>query len=245
MMIRTRYSNYSKALGIAATCLLLLMTAVSGLLAQSGQIPEGFMPIFNGKNLAGWHSSSTNHHGTVGNFFVKDKAIVMKQYPYGQGGIILTNKKYRDFELYLECKAAPGTNGGILFRSSESGSAYQVEISGDGATGTGDLIGEMLHTTTKAQATNLGKVWNKGEWNSFRLRVTGAKPKATLWVNGVQMWDVQAGRNDLIADVTEGVIALQLHWSSTLLPVPGGRCCDYSWRPGSTHSYRNIAIREL
>jgi hypothetical protein len=234
-----------EALRIGVTCMFLLMTGGANLPAQNRQIPEGFTSIFNGEDLKGWHISKTSHHGTSGNFFAKDGTLIMKQFPYGQGGIILTDKKYGDFELYLEFKGDPGTNGGIFFRSNESGSAYQLEVSGDGEPGTGNLIGEMLRTTTSAQATDLDKVWKKGGWNSFRLRVVGARPHATLWVNGVQMWDVQAERNDLIAEVTEGMIALQLHWSSTILPVPGGRCCDYSWRPDGAHSYRNIAIKEL
>lgn len=232
-------------LRLSLICLFMLMAGASDLIAQSGKVPKGFTPIFNGKDLTGWHISKTSHHGTTGNFFVKDGDLVMMQYPYGQGGIILTDKKYKDFELYLEYKGDPGTNGGIFFRSSESGSAYQLELSGDGEPGTGNLMGEMLSTTVGAKAEALSKVWNKGGWNSIRLRVVGEKPHATLWVNGVKMWDVKAERNDLIADATEGMIALQLHWSSTLLPVPGGRCCDYSWRPDGSHAYRNIAIKEL
>lgn len=223
----------------------MLLTGVSCLPSRNSQIPEGFSPLFNGKDLSGWHISKTNHQGTVGNFYVEDGAIVMKQYPYGQGGILLTDKNYKDFELYLEYKGDPGTNGGIFYRSSESGTAYQIEMSGDGEEGTGDLIGEMLHITNSAQASDLAKVWNKGGWNSIRLRVVGEKPHATLWVNDVQMWDVQAERNDLIADATEGMIALQLHWSSTIQPVPGGSCCGFSWKPDASHSYRNIAIKEL
>ena len=55
----------------------------------------------------------------------------------------------------------------------------------------------------------------------------------------------QSERNDLIADATDGMIALQLHWSATLQPVPGGRCCDFSWRPDAAHRFRNMMIKEL
>ena len=224
---------------------VILLMADYGLQAQSGKLPEGFTPIFNGEDLSGWHVSKTNHHGIRGNFYVENGAIVMKQYPYGQGGILLTDKKYSDFELYLEFKGEPGTNGGIFFRSSESGTAYQIEVAGDGERGTAAFFGELLRTTTTAPAPDLGNVWKKGDWNSFRLRVSGPQPHVTLWVNDVQLWDAEAERNDLIADATEGMIALQLHWSSTVLPVPGGSCCGFSWKPGATHRYRNIGIKEL
>ncbi|WP_373522309.1 DUF1080 domain-containing protein [Aquiflexum sp.] len=213
--------------------------------AQKNYIQKEYVSIFNGKDLEGWHISKTNHHGTTGNFFVEDGAIVMKQFPYGQGGIILTDQKYQDFELYLEFKGHPGTNGGVFLRSSESGSAYQLELAGDGEMGTGNLFGEMLKTTINANIQNLEEVWKKGDWNSFRIRITGEIPKVSLWINGTHMWDADGKRNDLIADASDGMIALQLHWSSTLQSVPGGRCCDFSWRPDTSHSYKNIMIKEL
>lgn len=234
--------NLVPAIGL---CVLFCIAGFSKLSAQNNGLPEGFVAIFNGKNLSGWHVSRTNHHGTTGNFYVEDGAIIMKQNPFGRGGVLLSDKKYEDFELYLEVKTHPGTNGGIFFRSNESGSAYQIELNGDGELSTGNLLGEMLHVTTTAQAAGIREVWREGGWNEFRLRVTGEKPHMILWVNGQKMWDVQAKRNDLIADATEGMIGLQLHWSSTPTPVPGGSCCAYSWKPGAFHSFRNIGIKEL
>jgi hypothetical protein len=226
---------------------MILIFFLSSQLVFGQQIPkpEDFVSLFNGKDLEGWHISRTNHHGTVGNFYVEDGAIVMKQYPYGQGGIILTDKKYRYFELYLEFKGHPGTNGGVFLRSSESGSAYQLELAGDGENGTGNLFGEMLRTTINAKAENLEEVWKKGDWNSFLIRITGEIPKISLWLNGKHMWDAEGKRNDLIGDVQDGMIAFQLHWSATLQPVPGGRCCDFSWKPDAAHAFRNIMIKEL
>ncbi len=228
---------------IIVSVLFLTVTNIS--FSQPEGIPDGFESIFNGDDLSGWHISRTNHHGTVGNFYVEDGMIVLKQHPYGQGGILLTDKKYADFELYLEVKADPGTNGGIFFRSNESGSAYQIEIAGDGEPSTANLISEMLRSTTGARADNLQDVWIEGGWNSFRLQVTGEIPHAILWVNGELMWNVRMERNDLIADVHEGMIALQLHWSQTPTPVPGGSCCTFSWKPDGAHYFRNIAIKEL
>ncbi|MFD2201680.1 3-keto-disaccharide hydrolase [Shivajiella indica] len=243
MEINISLKNYT--LGRGNKLLLIFIFIGNIVFGQKFQVPDGFETIFNGKDLDGWHLSKTNHHGTKGNFYVEEGALIMKQYPYGQGGIILTDKKYRDFELYLEFKGHPGTNGGIFLRSSESGSAYQLELAGDGESGTGDFFGEMLRTTFNAQVENLDEVWKKGEWNSFHIRMTGEVPKVTLWINGVHIWDAEGIRNDLIADATEGMIALQLHWSATLQPVPGGRCCDFSWRPDAVHAFRNIMIKEI
>jgi hypothetical protein len=68
----------------------------------------------------------------------------------------------------------------------------------------------------------------------------------TLWLNGVQMWDVTTDRNDLIADATSGHIALEIHWTMTPTPLPG-RSIDLhtAWKPGAAQRYRNVAIKEL
>ncbi len=211
----------------------------------SGAIPAGFTPIFNGRDLAGWHPSRTSHHGTVPDVRVEDGAIVLRQHPYGQGGLLLTDETYGNFELYVEAKPDWGTNGGIFFRSAESGTAYQIELVGGGLPGTGNLLGEVLHVTTGARAARVGDVWKEDDWNAFRLRVTGDAPRVRLWINGEEMYDVQAERNDLIADVTEGRIALQSHWSATSRPIPDDFDMSASWKPGAAHRYRNIAIREL
>ena len=136
--------------------------------------------------------------------------------------------------------------GGVFFRSTEGGSAYQIEVEGGGTGGTGSLIGEMLRISKSAKPANIGKVWKPDEWNSMRLRVVGDVPHVMLWINGVQMYDVQLKRNDLIADRTDGFIALQSHWTATYTPIPGSTFdMSSAWKPDAAHRYRNVAIRVL
>jgi hypothetical protein len=91
-------------------------------------VPEGFTPIFNGRNLSGWHISRTNHHGRTPDFFVQHGLILATQNPLGGGGILLTDKAYKNFELYMEVKPDFGNDSGIFLRSTESGAAYQVTM---------------------------------------------------------------------------------------------------------------------
>ena len=63
--------------------------------AQLKNIPKGFKPLFNGKDLAGWHVSCTTHQGTTPNFFVKDGVLTGMQHPFGQGGVLLRIKGIR------------------------------------------------------------------------------------------------------------------------------------------------------
>lgn len=208
-----------------------------------GQIPPGFKSIFNGKNLKGWHTSRTSHQGTTGNFFVEDKTIVLKQNPYGQGGVLLTDKKYSDFELYIEVKIDSFCNGGIFLRSTESGQAYQIELALPG--GTGALLGEAMQISKSASPANLEKVWKPGDWNVFLIRMTGDIPTIRLSINGTFMWEVTQPKNDFTAGATGGMIGLQSHWSALYQTIPGGFNMPGAWRPGAAHRFRNIGIREI
>jgi hypothetical protein len=106
------------------------------------KVPDGFTSIFNGTNLAGWHISRTNHHGRTPDFFVMHGMIVGTQNPLGGGGILLTDKKYKNFELYMEVKPDFGNDSGIFLRSTESGAAYQVTMDFLPNGSMGNVIGE-------------------------------------------------------------------------------------------------------
>jgi 3-keto-disaccharide hydrolase len=211
---------------------------------SQAQVPAGFKSIFNGKNLKGWHVSRTTHQGTTPNFRVEEGVILVTQRPYGQGGVLLTDKKYKNFELYLETKIDSFTNGGIFIRSSESGIAYQVELD-ETSKGTGSLLGERIDVSKGAECNDRAKVWKANDWNSFRIRMVGEVPHITLWINGVQMWDVTQPRNDFIAGATNGMIGLQSHWTTLFSPVSAEWNGLTLWAPGAMHRFRNIAIKEL
>lgn len=191
----------------------------------------------------GWHISRTTHQGTTPDVRIKNGLITLKQSPYGQGGVLLSNKKYRDFELSVEVKLDSFCNSGIFLRSSESGQAYQVELSEPG--GTGSLFGEMMRISKPAEATNKAKFWKAGEWNVFRIRMTGKVPQITLWINGELMWDVKQPENDFTAGATEGMIGFQTHWSATYSPSTKAFDMSDSWKPGAEIKFRNVNIKEL
>ena len=71
---------------------------------------KGFESIFDGKTLKGWHvSAKTGHSGTSknksgGKWEVVDGAITGSQDVPANGGIVITDKHYGDFEIALEMK---------------------------------------------------------------------------------------------------------------------------------------------
>jgi hypothetical protein len=224
---------------------VLLSLGAVLLAGQGTAIPEGFTAIFDGKTTNGWHPSRTTRHGTTPDVSVEHGEIVLRQQPFGRGGLLFTDKEYGNFELYLEVKSAWGCNSGIFLRSTEEGSAYQIEL--DQLRGSGALLGEGMRVSVGARPTDaVNRVWKIDGWNSFRIRIEGDAPRIIEWINGEQMFDVQEPVNDKIAGKTTGHIGLQAHYGSVYEPAIAEAFSLWSmWKPAAEYRFRNIAIKEL
>ena len=96
--------------------------------APPQKIPEGFTSLFNGVSLTGWHISQTARHGHAPDFHVAHGMILGTQSPLGGGGLLITDKKYRNFEFYMEAKPDWGNDSGVFLRTTENGAAYQITM---------------------------------------------------------------------------------------------------------------------
>ena len=220
-----------------------LVSATVVVAGQVGRVPDGLTPIFNGKNTSGWHWSRTVHHGTTAIAAIEDGVLVLKPHPFGQGGLFLTDKVYKDFDFYVECLPDPGYNSGIFLRSTEGGSAYQIELVRPGNTGA--LLGEQMKMSPPqyiGERVDINTLWKDGEWNSIRVRMEGEAPHVTLWINGARMWEAQVPKNDQIGGLYGGMIGLQLHWSATYTAAAGGSGNGAPWL---VQRFRHMAIKEL
>ena len=133
----------------------LAVLAVPALLAAA--VPAGFTPLFNGKDLSGWHVSQVNHHGNSKGWSVKDGVVLATQDRPGNGGILLTDRKYRDFEVSLEVNPTWGCDGGLFLRSNEEGDGYQVMIDYLEGGSIGGVYGEGLGGQTCAKSGPTGR----------------------------------------------------------------------------------------
>ena len=215
----------------------LVALAVPAVLAA---LPAGFTPIFNGKDITGWHVSQTNHHGNSKGWSVKDGVLLATQDRPGNGGILLTDRKYRDFEVSLEVDPDWGCDGGLFLRSNEAGDAYQVMIDYLEGGSVGGIYGEGLTGVEKNETELVNREWathwKKGEWNLLRARIEGDVPHIRVWLNETPLVDWTDTANHAKDGATEGMIALQMHFSNEKTP---------RWKAGGYHRFRNIAIREL
>lgn len=222
---------------------LLVPAAALPLMAADLPKPEtfddsGFEVLFDGASLAGWHvSTQTGHsrasmHTSGGRWRLEDGAIVGSQDIPGNGGIILTDRKFADFEVIVEMNNDYGPDSGLFLRSNEKGQAYQylvdyhadgnlAGIYGEGLSGgvhvrNFDFLGDPAKIRVREDAVFKSPVtaeqwpqfWKHGEWNELRARIVGNPPRITTWINGVRFmeWsDTEARHNP------DGRIALQVH----------------------------------
>lgn len=208
----------------------VLLTIVPCLLGA--QVPEGFEPIFNGSNLAGWHASLSSHHGDSREWRIFEGALVGQQDREGNGGILLTDEAYGDFELYLEVKPDFGCDGGVFLRSNESGQAYQVMLDYLDGGNVGGIFGEGLEGLGEVRSTGWSSAWKRDGWNALRIRIEGLAPRIEVRLNGTTILDFEDDRNRLPGEAATGSVALQVH---------GGDRCS----PGLEHRFRNLSIRTL
>jgi hypothetical protein len=228
----------TSASGLCALAGMALMVALAA--PADPLVPAGFRPIFDGKDLSGWHVSEVNHHGNSKGWTVADGVLLATQDRPGNGGILLTDRRYRNFEVSLEIRPDWGCDGGLFLRSDEQGDAYQVMIDylpggvvggiyGEGLQGLGDASGPRVNRDWEAD-------WKKGEWNRLRARIEGTVPHIRVWLNDRPLVDWTDTANHLKNGATDGMIALQIHMSNEKTP---------RWKAGGYHRFRNIAVREL
>jgi Domain of Unknown Function (DUF1080) len=216
---------------------LLLMLAISSCptLAKKGK----WKILFDGKSTDAWRGFRQD---SFPNKTWKVEDGTLRTIVGSESRDIITKEKYRDFELELEWKIAPGGNSGII---------YLVSEDFDQTWNTGpemQVLDDAKHSDGKEPKTSAGALYgliapsNKvlqpvGQWNKVRLIVHNGHVEHRL--NGKKVLDYDLGSDQLkhliaiskfkdfprFAQNREGCVALQYHG-------------DEVW-------YRKIRIRSL
>ena len=87
--------------------------------------------LFDGKSLSGWHVNPEKiAHGTGGLWQVEKGVIVSQQDPpgSGNGGMLLTDNKFSDFELELDVMPDWGVDSGVFIRTNNQGECFQIYV---------------------------------------------------------------------------------------------------------------------
>ncbi len=144
---------------------------------------EGFVPLFNGKDLAGWVGD------TVG-YVAEDEKIVV--YPDQGSGNLYTEKEYSDFILIFEFKLTPGANNGLGIRTSLDGNAayvgMELQILDNSAPKFQELEVYQYHGSIYGVVpAKRGYLRPVGEWNFQQVRAHSRR--ITIRLNGETIVD--------------------------------------------------------
>jgi hypothetical protein len=176
--------NHCERLLLSA--LILTLTASLTLAADEFKPPEGYQPLFNGKDLTGWKvmkGGKMEAWGAAdGNLFTS-----------GSGGAwLLTEKEYGDFELILEFKLPENGNSGVGLRSPAEGDPAYVGMEIQVLDDNGPAYKSLKPTQYTGSIYDVvgakrGSIKPAGEWNSMKIVCKGKMVSVEL--NGTKIVD--------------------------------------------------------
>ena len=218
--------------GPVAISLLTLLFA-AGAQAQGDRMPApntltpaeekaGWRLLFDGATTRGWRAYAGN--SMPAGWKVVDGALTR----VGPAGDIITTETFRNFELALEWKVAPGGNSGIFYRAALGSeaiyhSAPEMQVLDDARHPDGQSPLTSAGADYGLYPAPRGVVKPAGEWNAARIVVRGNHVEH--WLNGKKMAAYELGSADWTARVAkskfkewpeygkaaEGYIGLQDH----------------------------------
>ena len=152
--------------------------------AQTADVEEGFVAIFDGKTFDGWRGYNRTDVPTA--WTIEDGCIKINESGMGEAGakdggdIIFANKKFKNFELAFDWKVDKGANSGVFYQAQEipnqpiyiSAPEYQVldnENHPDAKLGVdGNRQSASLYDMIPAKPQNSKPF---GEWNTAKILV--------------------------------------------------------------------------
>ena len=183
--------------------------AVASLIAVAGlaRAANGWMPLFNGKDLSGWKANGEEK-------WAVEQGTIVGESAANKYGYLTTEKTYRDFDLRLKFKGEAAGNAGLFLHSRIIGidpehgpdiEGMQVEVDPSAGKHTGGLYESGGRGWVAMPTAEAEKALKAGEWNDLEVSVHGNRIVTHL--NGVQAVDY----TDAAPKFTDGVIALQIH----------------------------------
>ena len=157
---------------------------------------DGFVPLFNGKDLTGWKPEGNAA------WSVKDGCIIGRQGPGNAPGDLFTEKEFGDFEIKVTYKIQWPANSGIWFRYQTPEKSYQADIleytNPVAYSGTIYCPGKMFLSKNEDP-----KLVKKDDWNTMEVQAKG--DHLVVKLNGVVTGDVHEG------SFARGRIGFQVH----------------------------------
>ena len=178
------------------------MKADSSQATEAAQPNDGWISLFDGKTTAGWHKYGGSSVGS--GWKVQDSALFLdttvKVNGKRDGGDIVTNEEFENFDLKLEWKIAKNGNSGVMFCVHEDTTKYKTPYE------TGpemQVLDNDGHPDGKIKKHRAGDLYDLiscsketvkpvGEWNQIEIKLLGGK--LDFYLNGenvvsTTLWD--------------------------------------------------------
>jgi hypothetical protein len=208
----------------ATFCLLLAAAPLA-----FGQGQDGWVSLFNGKDFTNWKVNENTD-----TFTIKDGAIQAngpRSHCFYVGPV--GNHDFTDFELKVDVKTAPGSNGGIYFHTllQDQGwpsKGFEVQVNNSH---TDPIKSGSLYHVKDIGTEIVSPIVKDNEWFTEHIVVKGKT--VTISLNGKQVveWtqpdDWKGGREGPGRSIGHGTIAFQGH------------------DPKSVVQYKNVQIKIL
>jgi hypothetical protein len=187
----------SRILGTVAVSILSLGLGVADASAAEAGVtapPKGFVALFNGKDLSGWHGRGTENprpwtalapeelkqkqestRADIRKHWSVEKGVLVND---GHGKYLTTDRDYGDFELLVDYKTVAKADSGIYLRGIPQVQIWDTTKAGGkwklGADkGSGGLWNNAKGSPGKDPLVKADKPF--GEWNRFRILMIGER----------------------------------------------------------------------
>jgi len=189
---------------IVVATLLVCLAAGAYCAENAKEKEEGFVALFNGKDLTGWE-------GDAKLWIVEDGVLIGRSPGIGYNDFLSTKKTYTDFILRYDIRLVDNKgNTGVQFRSKRLPEGHHVSgFQADAAEGWWMTLYDEARRNkplVKPDPKALEKVLKPGEWNAYEVKAIGND--ITLSLNGVKMVEYTETDPDI---AKSGIIATQIH----------------------------------
>lgn len=212
----------------------------------------GFKLLFDGEKIEGWRNYNKQ---TIGSgWIVDDNCLALvgekvpkddnpNEYRFKDGGNIVTDQSYENYELRIDWKISPNGNSGIIYNVVEDPEVSEPYMSGPEM----QVLDNQGHPDAKIHMHRAGDLYDlipckfetvkpAGEWNHARL--INNNGHVEHWLNGYKVVEY-----DMDENWPEMVANSKFHEWPPFGKAKGGHIClqDHDndvW-------YKNIKIREL
>lgn len=218
---------------------------------SAAEPPKGFAPLFNEKDLAGWHGWAIHAKGAspadLAKLSPEDRAKKVEEWTAdakqhwnvqsgelvndGKGAYLATDKEYGDVELLVEYKTVAGADSGVYLRGTPQVQIWDATQAFDPKNptrkphlGSGGLFNNSPDAAGRDPLVVADKPF--GEWNS--LRVVQVGERTTVYLNG-----------KLVVDAAR----MENYWDRKL-PLPRAGKILLQTHGGEIR-WRNLFVREI